>query len=120
MQKIGSALSLFHNESLLSKVYRRDARTHSHNSKKWLSKDCRATVAVSCCFALSPDNYNGSMFCKQVRKALAQVVTAMAHNGYLDLEGGDQLVEFIMRQCSLSDTEVCFSLVCGIIECTNK
>jgi len=42
----------------------------------------------------------------KVRKALAQVITAMAHNGYLNLEGGDQLVEFIVRQCSVDETAV--------------
>ena len=31
MQKIGSAFSLFHSESLLSKIYRRDTRTHRHS-----------------------------------------------------------------------------------------
>lgn len=30
----------------------------------------------------------------------------MAHNGYLNLEGGDQLVEFIVRQCSVDETAV--------------
>eukprot|EP00795_Rhopilema_esculentum_P001016 gene1016-15340_t len=42
----------------------------------------------------------------KIRKALAQVITAMAHNGYLSLEGGDQLVEFIARQCSLAVSSV--------------
>ena len=30
----------------------------------------------------------------------------MAHNGYLNLEGGDHLVEFIVRQCSVDETAV--------------
>lgn len=39
----------------------------------------------------------------KVRKSLAQVVTAMAPNGYLNLEGGDQLVEFLVRQCAVDE-----------------
>ena len=31
----------------------------------------------------------------------AQVIIAMAHHGYLELEGGHHMVEFIVRQCSL-------------------
>ena len=42
----------------------------------------------------------------QVRKSLAQVVTAMAPNGYLNLEGGDQLVEFLVRQCAVDEATV--------------
>lgn len=36
---------------------------------------------------------------------LAQAVTAMAYHGYLELEGGQKLVEFIVRQCALQDVE---------------
>ena len=36
----------------------------------------------------------------------AQCITAMAHHRYLELEGGHKLVEFIVRQCALSDEEV--------------
>ena len=37
----------------------------------------------------------------QIKKALAQTIMAMAHHGYLDLEGGQLMIEFIVRQCSL-------------------
>ena len=33
----------------------------------------------------------------------AQVCIAMAHHGYLGLEGGQLMVEFIVRQCTLPD-----------------
>lgn len=36
----------------------------------------------------------------KVRKAFAQVVITLASRDYLGLEGGDLLVEFIIRQCS--------------------
>ncbi|CAN0069578.1 unnamed protein product [Lampetra fluviatilis] len=36
----------------------------------------------------------------KVKRALAQVVITMAHRGYLELEGGDQMVEFIIKQCA--------------------
>ncbi|KAL5022847.1 hypothetical protein ScPMuIL_002002 [Solemya velum] len=39
----------------------------------------------------------------KVKKVFAQVVIAMAHHGYLELEGGQQMVEFIVRQCALAD-----------------
>ena len=33
----------------------------------------------------------------------AQTIIAMAHHGYLELEGGELMVEFIVRQCALLD-----------------
>jgi hypothetical protein len=36
----------------------------------------------------------------QVKKALAQTIIAMAHHGYLELEGGQILLEFVVMQCS--------------------
>ncbi|XP_071092263.1 maestro heat-like repeat-containing protein family member 1 [Haliotis cracherodii] len=39
----------------------------------------------------------------KVKKVFAQVVIAMAHHGYLELEGGQLMVEFIVRQCALPD-----------------
>ena len=30
----------------------------------------------------------------------------MAHHDYLGLEGGEQMVEFIVRKCALSDEDV--------------
>lgn len=41
------------------------------------------------------------LLCVQVKKMFAQVVIAMAHHGYLELEGGQLMVEFIIRQCAL-------------------
>ncbi|CAG5120746.1 unnamed protein product, partial [Candidula unifasciata] len=39
----------------------------------------------------------------KVKKMFAQVIIAMAHHGYLMLEGGHHMVEFIVRQCALED-----------------
>ncbi|XP_077869460.1 maestro heat-like repeat-containing protein family member 1 [Saccoglossus kowalevskii] len=39
----------------------------------------------------------------KVKKMFAQVIIAMAHHGYLELEGGELMVEFIVRQCSLPE-----------------
>ncbi|XP_035284058.1 maestro heat-like repeat-containing protein family member 1 [Anguilla anguilla] len=40
----------------------------------------------------------------KVKKMFVQVVSAMAHHGYLELEGGDLLVRFIILHCALPDT----------------
>lgn len=40
----------------------------------------------------------------KVKKSVVQVISAMAHHGYLELEGGDMLVRFIIQHCALSDT----------------
>ncbi|XP_062848509.1 maestro heat-like repeat-containing protein family member 1 isoform X2 [Trichomycterus rosablanca] len=40
----------------------------------------------------------------KVKKSVVQVISAMAHHGYLELEGGDLLVRFIVQHCALSDT----------------
>lgn len=39
----------------------------------------------------------------QVKKVFAQVVIAMGHHGYMELEGGSLLIEFIVSQCALQD-----------------
>lgn len=40
----------------------------------------------------------------QVKKHVVQVISAMAHHGYLELEGGELLVRFIVQHCALPDT----------------
>uniref|UniRef100_A0A667XV73 Maestro heat-like repeat family member 1 n=1 Tax=Myripristis murdjan TaxID=586833 RepID=A0A667XV73_9TELE len=40
----------------------------------------------------------------KVKKRVVQVISAMAHHGYLELEGGDLLVRFIVQHCALPDT----------------
>uniref|UniRef100_A0A3Q3WCT8 Uncharacterized protein n=1 Tax=Mola mola TaxID=94237 RepID=A0A3Q3WCT8_MOLML len=40
----------------------------------------------------------------KVRKRVVQVISAMAHHGYLELEGGELLVRFIVQHCALPDT----------------
>ena len=49
-----------------------------------------------------------------MKKRVVQVISAMAHHGYLELEGGELLVRFIVQHCALPDTyqvsSVCFIL----------
>uniref|UniRef100_A0A671WWL7 Maestro heat-like repeat family member 1 n=1 Tax=Sparus aurata TaxID=8175 RepID=A0A671WWL7_SPAAU len=40
----------------------------------------------------------------KVKKRVVQVISAMAHHGYLELEGGELLVRFIVQNCALPDT----------------
>ncbi|XP_034144672.1 maestro heat-like repeat-containing protein family member 1 isoform X2 [Esox lucius] len=40
----------------------------------------------------------------KVKQRIVQVISAMAHHGYLELEGGDLLVKFIIQHCALPDT----------------
>ncbi|XP_061572342.1 maestro heat-like repeat-containing protein family member 1 [Cololabis saira] len=40
----------------------------------------------------------------KVKKCVVQVISAMAHHGYLELEGGELLVRFIVQNCALPDT----------------
>ncbi|KAL0985276.1 hypothetical protein UPYG_G00154880 [Umbra pygmaea] len=40
----------------------------------------------------------------KVKHRVVQVISAMAHHGYLELEGGDLLVKFIIQHCALPDT----------------
>uniref|UniRef100_A0A665T643 Maestro heat-like repeat family member 1 n=1 Tax=Echeneis naucrates TaxID=173247 RepID=A0A665T643_ECHNA len=40
----------------------------------------------------------------KVKKCVVQVISAMAHHGYLELEGGELLVRFIVQHCALPDT----------------
>lgn len=40
-----------------------------------------------------------------MKRALVQVISAMAHHGYLEQPGGEAMMEFLVRQCALpSDT----------------
>ncbi|KAM7283090.1 maestro heat-like repeat-containing protein family member 1 isoform X4 [Ixodes scapularis] len=39
----------------------------------------------------------------KVKKVLAQVIVALAHHGYLEMEGGHSMIEFLIRQCALPD-----------------
>ncbi|CAN9513935.1 unnamed protein product [Ophioblennius macclurei] len=40
----------------------------------------------------------------KVKKRVVQVISAMAHHGYLELDGGELLVRFIVQHCALPDT----------------
>ncbi|XP_070604565.1 LOW QUALITY PROTEIN: maestro heat-like repeat-containing protein family member 1 [Erythrolamprus reginae] len=37
----------------------------------------------------------------KVKRAMVQMVSAMAHHGYLEQAGGEALIEFLVRQCAL-------------------
>ncbi|XP_061145513.1 maestro heat-like repeat-containing protein family member 1 isoform X2 [Syngnathus typhle] len=40
----------------------------------------------------------------KVKKRVVQVISAMAHHGYLELDGGELLVRFLVQHCALPDT----------------
>ncbi|XP_029958585.1 maestro heat-like repeat-containing protein family member 1 isoform X2 [Salarias fasciatus] len=40
----------------------------------------------------------------KVKKRVVQIISAMAHHGYLELDGGELLVRFIVQHCALPDT----------------
>ncbi len=60
----------------------------------------KVSIDAGVCVCVYVD-YN---FFSQVRKMFNQVVIAMASHGYLELEGGQLMVEFVVKQCAL-DTE---------------
>ncbi|XP_072458786.1 maestro heat-like repeat-containing protein family member 1 isoform X3 [Notamacropus eugenii] len=37
----------------------------------------------------------------RVKRAVVQVISAMAHHGYLEQPGGEMMIEYILRQCAL-------------------
>lgn len=37
----------------------------------------------------------------QVKRAVVQVISAMAHHGYLEQPGGEAMLEYIVQQCAL-------------------
>ncbi|XP_067937977.1 maestro heat-like repeat-containing protein family member 1 [Watersipora subatra] len=41
----------------------------------------------------------------KVRRVFAQTIISMAHHGYLELDGGELMIEFIIRQCTLADSQ---------------
>lgn len=43
---------------------------------------------------------------RKVKRVLAEVIIAMASKDYLLIEGGQQLVEFIVRNASITDQEI--------------
>ncbi|XP_041376876.1 maestro heat-like repeat-containing protein family member 1 [Gigantopelta aegis] len=63
------------------------------------SMEDKKEVIVSGLKMLCSENNN------KVKKMFAQLCIAMAHHGYLELEGGQLMVEFIVRQCTLPDDQ---------------
>lgn len=41
-----------------------------------------------------------------MKRAVVQVISAMAHHGYLEQPGGEVMVEYIVQQCALPAEEV--------------
>ena len=47
-----------------------------------------------------------------VRSIFGQVIIAMAHHDYLSLEGGHQMIEFMVKQCAIyTEDKVCSLLL---------
>uniref|UniRef100_A0A670IXW9 Maestro heat like repeat family member 1 n=1 Tax=Podarcis muralis TaxID=64176 RepID=A0A670IXW9_PODMU len=42
----------------------------------------------------------------KVKRAVVQLISAMAHHGYLEQPGGEALIEFLVRQCALPTDQV--------------
>lgn len=42
----------------------------------------------------------------QVKRAVVQVISAMAHHGYLEQPGGEAMMEYLVRQCALPSEAV--------------
>lgn len=56
---------------------------------------------------LCPDWTVGACLSEQVKRAVVQVISAMAHHGYLEQPGGEAMLEYIVQQCALPpDTQV--------------
>lgn len=53
---------------------------------------------------VSKELYDLCSLDSQVKKRVVQVISAMAHHGYLELEGGELLVRFLVQHCALPDT----------------
>ena len=51
------------------------------------------------------------MLMLQVRSVFSQVIIAMAHHQYLAHEGGNMLIEFIVRQCGIN-TAITPKVIC--------
>uniref|UniRef100_A0A8D2IWM4 Maestro heat like repeat family member 1 n=1 Tax=Varanus komodoensis TaxID=61221 RepID=A0A8D2IWM4_VARKO len=47
----------------------------------------------------------------KVKRAAVQLISAMAHHGYLEQPGGEALIEFLVRQCALPAEQVRASFV---------
>ena len=43
-----------------------------------------------------------------MKKVLSQTIIAMAHHGYLEMEGGQLMIDFVARQCALPADTVSF------------
>jgi len=47
----------------------------------------------------------------QVKKVLSQTIIAMAHHGYLEMEGGQLMIDFVARQCTLPPDTVSLNMM---------
>ncbi|GFS16071.1 maestro heat-like repeat family member 1 [Elysia marginata] len=90
---------------LLTKLESKDEKTrigilsifkHVINAAVTAMED-KKEVVVSGLKGLCNDTNN------KIKRMFAQVIIAMANHGYLELEGGHNMIEFIVRQCSLED-----------------
>jgi hypothetical protein len=54
---------------------------------------------------IKQDNHVNFCNFKKVKKNLLQVIIAMAYHGYLNLEGGHSMIEFILKQSTLQETD---------------
>ncbi|ESO87809.1 hypothetical protein LOTGIDRAFT_234834 [Lottia gigantea] len=93
---VGILLSRLENNNEKTKIGILSIFKHLINSSESSMED-KKEVIVSGLKGICNEQNN------KIRKVFAQVVIAMAHHGYLELEGGQLMIEFIVRQCSLPD-----------------
>lgn len=60
-----------------------------------------AAAGPSCCIQRSSEAPSCAPCSGQVKRAVVQVVSAMAHHGYLEQPGGKAMVEYVVQQCAL-------------------
>lgn len=55
----------------------------------------------------SPSEHLPHLGSVQVKRAVVQVISAMAHHGYLEQPGGEAMIQYLVQQCALPpETEV--------------
>eukprot|EP00497_Spongosphaera_streptacantha_P001385 TRINITY_DN1986_c0_g1_i1.p1 TRINITY_DN1986_c0_g1~~TRINITY_DN1986_c0_g1_i1.p1 ORF type:complete len:135 (-),score=33.61 TRINITY_DN1986_c0_g1_i1:2-406(-) len=72
---------------------------HLVNSLDEELKGSRPLIISNCQVLMNEPSYD-------VRKTFVQLITGMADKGYLALEGGEKMIEFLVKQASISEKEI--------------
>lgn len=103
------AASTMENKKLLILASIRQPMADHSNKVQRLNTQYIMIETIPCslwvCFVfIRKHSYVWTLVSSQVKKCVVQVISAMAHHGYLELEGGELLVRFIVQNCALPDT----------------